>query len=43
MVQYVGCINDSPAFAGWLSGKVVDEVRNLKGIQDAYSTLGVEE
>ena len=43
MLQYVGCINDSPAFGGWLSGKVVDEVRTLKGIQDAYATLGVDE
>ncbi|NQU46492.1 MAG: ferrochelatase [Chlorobium sp.] len=42
MLQYVGCINDSPAFARWLSGKVVDEVRSLKGIQDAYASLGAD-
>lgn len=37
--HYVRCINDSPAFAGWLAGKVASELVTLSRIQEAYESL----
>ncbi|WP_041463787.1 ferrochelatase [Pelodictyon luteolum] len=37
--RYVPCINDSPAFAGWLAGKVLRELNQLSSIQKAYESL----
>ncbi|TCD47302.1 ferrochelatase [Chlorobium sp. N1] len=36
---YVRCINDSPAFADWLAGRVAGELCMLQHIQQAYESL----
>jgi ferrochelatase len=37
--QYVRCINDTPEFGQWLSGKVLDGVQALKTLQCALEAL----
>ena len=37
--QYVRCINDSPAFGHWLSGKVLEELQTFTDFQTAVESL----
>ena len=37
--QYVRCINDSPAFARWLAGRVLEELETLYNLQGAFESL----
>lgn len=39
LTQYVRCINDSPEFGLWLSGKVLDELQALSDQQDFFERL----
>jgi ferrochelatase len=36
--QYIRCINDSPAFGGWLAEKVLDELQSLEKLQNFFET-----
>ncbi len=39
VAQYVRCINDSPAFGRWLSGKVLEELEVFNDLQNAFESL----
>ncbi len=40
--QYVRCINDSPEFGQWLSGKVLEELQTFSKFQKAFESLDHE-
>jgi len=37
--QYIRCINGSPDFAGWLSGRIVAELNTLNNLQNTFESL----
>ncbi|MEI6639703.1 MAG: ferrochelatase [Chlorobium sp.] len=40
--QYIRCINDTPEFGHWLSGKVLDGLQSLNNLQRALEPLDTE-
>ncbi|TNJ36050.1 ferrochelatase [Prosthecochloris vibrioformis] len=38
--QYIRCINGSPDFAGWLSGRIRSELQTLYNLQGMFDRLG---
>jgi len=40
--RYIRCINDTPEFGHWLSGKVLDGLQSLKNLQHALEPLDTE-